>query len=97
MVTVVVKMSYYHVCGGKDLTLTEDDLSKGLMPLVWFNKGLWGIIPVEIIANAFTNLEDRKRLPKLVKKPLIGKFYWDQCVPIPAKAAKALLDWKEIT
>lgn len=65
------------------------------LPLVWYNNGLYSIISLEKLQNMYDALEDQKKLPVLDRKKDVGKFYWDDCVVVPAKIAKLLFGEKK--
>ena len=88
---LIIKNTYYHTCGGgKNISILKDSLTKGVKPLIWFNKGIWGIISAEKIANIITNMEDQEKLPVIDRKKDVGKLYWDEVEIIPSKIAKLL-------
>ena len=88
----VIKKTYYHACGGKRLLILKGGLTKGAMPLLWFNQGAWGIVSAEKIANIIADIKDYENLPTLDKKVAVGKLHWDEVKIIPPKIAKLLFD-----
>ena len=69
---------YYIERTGAELAVNLDDLGWGPQPLIWYNAGLYGVISKEKVENMRDILKDRENLPVLDKKPLIGKFHWDE-------------------
>ncbi len=76
---------------GKELKFSVKELGKQpVLPLIWFNQGMYGVISLEKLQNMYEAMEDQKKLPVLDRKKDVGKFYWDECVIIPPKIAKLL-------
>jgi hypothetical protein len=78
---------------GKELkvSLQEfDTVNQLLLPILWCNGGMYGVISVEKVANMQDALQDQEKLPVLDRKKDVGKFYWDEVEIIPPKIAKLL-------
>lgn len=76
---VDIKKFYYISCNKLELTISNNIFNHGLLPILWFNQGLYGLIPAALIANT------RPLFPKL-----LFKFTWDQTIEISQEVGKLL-------
>ncbi len=81
---------YYVEKTGAELIVNLDGLGLGFMPLIWYNAGLYGVISKERVENMCDILNDQENLPVLDKKPLIGKFHWDEVEKLDPVIGKLL-------
>ncbi len=84
-----IKRTYYYNCSDKELKVSLKDFKDGPLPLVWFNQGMYGVIPASIIEDFISAAKDRAKLPQLDRKKC-DALYWDQCTVIKPKIAKLL-------
>ncbi|KKN77444.1 hypothetical protein LCGC14_0360030 [marine sediment metagenome] len=73
------------------LEVNSNYLHLGIMPIIWCNAGLFGIICKEKIENMRDVLKDQENLPVLDKKPLTRIFHWDEVEKLDPKIARLLL------
>ncbi len=64
------------------------DLEYITTPILWCNKGIYGLIPLARIYNALENWKDINT--GSTKKPT-GVFYWHNTVKVPPQIAATLL------
>jgi len=75
---------------GFKLILNEIGIPKKLEPILWYHQGMFCIIPIEIIKNAYDYLKIEKKFPSKHKSSIIS-FTWDQGIPVDPKVGYALM------
>lgn len=60
------------------------------VPILWDFDGLFCIIPVSVLCNAFNRKNDYVKLNNKAEIPQVY-IYWDQGIPISNAAGRALL------
>ncbi len=73
------------------LEVNSTDLHLGVMPIIWYNNGLYGVVCQEKIENMCGILKDQVNLPTLDKKLMAGVFHWDEVEILDPKIAKLLI------
>lgn len=59
-------------------------------PILWFRQGLFCIIPIEIVKNAYDQLDMNAKLSKKTNPPIVA-ITWTQGIPVDPKVGYALL------
>lgn len=59
-------------------------------PILWFNNGMFVVIPVAIIQNAIDNLEAFGKMSDKTTRPEIV-IEWNQGIPVDPKVGYALM------
>ena len=79
-----IKITYIHL----DTTMITLRLDNINCPILWNNKGQYGLIPFARIYNALENWKDRHFSIGLLPK---GVFNWRDVIPVSPQIANALL------
>lgn len=87
---VAVKKFYYVSHTRDTLVISAHILADGEYPILWNNKGLFGIISRQKVQNVIELVKDLQNLPQLNQKQS-GLFHWDDCEVITARIAGMLL------
>ncbi len=85
------KKFYYVEAKTDHITVRPEDFPDGPLPLVWNNRGLYGVICVGIINNMIQLLSDLASLPKLEKNQQGGRLHWDDALPHHSKDINRIL------
>lgn len=79
----------YYIQTKKDtFDLTLDMVKGGALPILWFNQGLYGIVPIELIHDAIRVLNDVKQ-----SQPYnyhVWPICWEMVKPIPTELGEFL-------
>jgi len=67
-----------------------NDLLKKPEPILWFNQGMFCIIPIQIVQNACNNLNLWRKFSDKTTCPIV-RITWDQGIPVDPKVGYALL------
>ncbi len=81
---------YFRSESGTELVFNEQDFEDGVKQLVWYNKGMYGIVSEEKIQNIIAYLEDFDNLPKLSVAAAKSMIFWDEMKIIPPEIASLL-------
>lgn len=80
------------------LSVTEEsEIIKNPIPILWFNEGLYGWIPVEVVKNEIEHVKDIVSL-SCVGTPLMShviRFVWSQTKSIIPEVGKLLISLAE--
>lgn len=83
-----VKKFYYIDCKGLFFCITLKDFPYGPLPIIWYNQGLYGIIPIAIVTNAIECLKNTKKVFK--DDNIDGVFTSGQTIEIPQEIGDQL-------
>lgn len=86
----MIRRFYYIIHNGDILPVKAANLNLGHMPLLWMNKGLYGLIRQEKIANMI-DLLDIANQHALNPNIKAGIFHWDEVEIIDARIGRILM------
>jgi len=66
-------------------------LIKEPKPILWGREGLHGWIPVEIVRNAVTHLQDLLKLPAEHARRIV--FVWGEAIVLPQSTGRSLVHY----
>lgn len=88
-----VKKFYYLTWKKSEFSLTLNIFNHGPLPILWHNQGLYGLIPVEVVANAIQYLKTKKvSTPPYPVNAARVEFHWDQARAIPQQIGEQLFN-----
>lgn len=61
-----------------------------IIPILWCNKGLYGILPIEKVENMIQLMQDKQHIP-ILENFSTGGFHWDEVEIIDPSLARLLL------
>lgn len=79
-----MKKFYYTDCKEAVLIIESDMFVFGPEPILWYNQGMYRLIPVALVANAIQLLDENE-----FGKPII-RFHWGCSVSIPQEIGDQL-------
>lgn len=62
----------------------------GILPIIWMNNGLYGLLTKEKVRNALQYLENDRKLRPMNSHPVTWIFYWDEVLLIPPAIGEQL-------
>ena len=80
------KEFYYIDCVESYFAVTLKDLCDGPQPILWHNKGMYRLIPLELVDNAMQTLEDTKQF----SNDGDYVFMWDYTIEVPQEIGNQL-------
>lgn len=74
-------------------TVTLRDFRHGALPIIWCNRGLYGVVDIHRVQEYIRQLENAENLPATSSIHGYIKMYWDTDVEVPDnRAFKHLFD-----
>lgn len=69
---------YITKCSDDILTIQPKDFLTGAAPILWINKGLYGLVPVDVVRNVVDYFNTKSQLNAIDFVDTEYIIYWDQ-------------------
>ncbi len=89
---VSIKKYYYVETKTDEIKLNVEQFANGdPLPVVWNNRGLFRVIPLERVANKIELLKSLEGSTMIDRNPNVEKFFWEEAVEVDSKTIALLL------